>query len=148
MTEIELGGRTIPLNFTCLEMVEIQKRIGCTAAQLRDEVFGLHLTDEEDPQSLALSLPNDPEKLEKFGTLIEILGNAGLEEAGEAPDLTEKWVLRHMRPADILKYGIVLMLEINAGMRSETAEEEAEKQKGQKIDVMVAEEDRKKAPAK
>ena len=32
--------------------------------------------------------------------LIRILGNAGLEEAGEAPDLTDKKVLRAMKPAD------------------------------------------------
>ena len=80
MTEITMGGRTIPLYFTSWEMIAIQERIGCTAAQLRDEVFGLHLADEEDPESWAMSVATDPEKLKKFGTLIEILGNAGLEE--------------------------------------------------------------------
>lgn len=148
MTEITMGGRTIPLYFTSWEMIAIQERIGCTAAQLRDEVFGLHLADEEDPESWAMSVATDPEKLRKFGTLIEILGNAGLEEQGKEPDLTEKWVLRHMLPAEIVGYAILATLEVNKGMRSEVAEEEQKEQAGQKIDVMVAEEERKKAPAK
>ena len=148
MTEITMGGRTIPLQFTSWEMIAIQERIGCTAAQLRDEVFGLHLADEEDPMSWAMSLPKDAEKLKKFGTLIEILGNAGLEEEGQEPDLTEKWILRHMRPAEIVQYAILATLEINNGMRSEVAEESKSEQAGEKVDVMVAEEDRKKAPAK
>jgi len=148
MTEITMGGRTIQLQFTSWEMIAIQERIGCTAAQLRDEVFGLHLEDEEDPESWAMSLPKDVEKLKKFGTLIEILGNAGLEEQGQEPDLTEKWILRHMRPAEIIQYAILATLEINNGMRSEVAEESKKEQAGEKVDVMVAEEDRKKAPAK
>ena len=148
MTEITMGGRTIPLQFTSWEMIAIQERIGCTAAQLRDEVFGLHLADEEDPKSWAMSLPKDAEKLKKFGTLIEILGNAGLEEEGQEPDLSEKWILRHMRPAEIIQYAILATLEINNGMRSEVAEESKKEQAGEKVDVMVAEEDRKKAPAK
>lgn len=148
MTEIIICGRTIPLSFTSWEMVAIQEKIGCTAAQLRDEVFGLHLADEEDPKSWVMDVAKDPEKLKKFGTLIEILGNAGLEEIGEEPDLTAKWILRHMRPAEIVGYAILATLEINNGLRSESAEAEAEERKGQKIDVMVAEEDRKKAPAK
>ena len=148
MTEIKMGDRTIPLLFTSWEMVAIQERIGCTAAQLRDEVFGLHLADEENPKSWVMEVANNPVKLKKMGTLIEILGNAGLEEAGEGPDLTAKWVLRHMRPALILGYALAATAEIGVGMRSEVAEEGEESQKGQKIDVMVAEEDRKKEPAK
>ena len=33
--------------------------------------------------------------------MIKILGNAGLEEAGETPDLTEKAVLRAIKPNEI-----------------------------------------------
>ena len=148
MTEITMGGRTIPLQFTSYEMIAIQERIGCTVAQMRDEVLGLHLTDEEDPNSWAMSVTQEPEKLKKLGILIEILGNAGLEEQGQDPDLTEKWVLRHMLPTEIIGYALMASLEINNGMSSEVLEEEQENQKGQKIDVMVAEEERKKAPAK
>ena len=148
MTEITMGGRTIPLQFTSYEMIAIQERIGCTVAQMRDEVFGLHLSDEEDPNSWAMSVTQEPEKLKKLGILIEILGNAGLEEQGQDPDLTEKWVLRHMLPTEVIGYALMASLEINNGMRSEVLEEDQENKKGQKIDVMVAEEERKKAPAK
>lgn len=148
MTEITMGGRTIPLQFTSYEMIAIQERIGCTVAQMRDEVFGLHLADEEDPNSWAMSVTQEPEKLKKLGILIEILGNAGLEEQGQDPDLTEKWVLRHMLPKEVIGYALMASLEINNGMHSEVLEEDQENKKGQKIDVMVAEEERKKAPAK
>ena len=41
MVEIKIGGRDIPLYMSTLELVEIQKDIGCTVAQMKDEVFGL-----------------------------------------------------------------------------------------------------------
>ena len=149
--EINIGGRKIPLLLTTLELIDIQEEIGCTVAQLRDEVFGLTEDDEPDENGkpvFRFGVVNDPKKIRKMGTLIRILGNAGLEEQGKEPDLTEKWVLRHMLPAEIVGFAILATLEINRGMRSEVAEEEQKEQAGQKIDVMVAEEERKKAPAK
>ena len=65
-----------------------------------------------------------PERLEKMGRLITILGNAGLEEKGEKPDLTEKWVLRNMKPALIIGYAIATMAEITAGNMMEAKHEE------------------------
>ena len=40
MTEIKIGGRKIPLFYSVYEMIAIQKEIGCTAFQLKDDVFG------------------------------------------------------------------------------------------------------------
>ena len=80
MTEIKMGGKTIPLSYSAYEMIEIQKQIGCTAFQLKDEVFGIHQEDEDNPNSVRIDVIKDPERLEKMGKLIAILGNAGLEE--------------------------------------------------------------------
>ena len=98
MKEIRIGKREIPLFYSTYEMIAIQKEIGCTAFQLRDEVFGIVQEDEDDPMSVKLGCVTDPEKTEKLGKLIMIMGNAGLEEKGETPDLTEKWILRNMKP--------------------------------------------------
>lgn len=146
--DITIGGREIPLYFSTYEMIAIQKDIGCTAAQLRDEVFGLKLTNPDDSESWAMDVATDMVKTEKLGKLIRILGNAGLEEAGKEPDLTEKWILRRMKPGRIVEYAIAASLAIAEGNRSEVAEEMSkEKEKGP-VDEMVEEENRKKAPGK
>ena len=144
---IKIGGREIPLFCSSYEMLTIQEEIGCTLAQLRDEVFGLHQKDEDENDSWYFDVAVDPERLKKFGTLLRILGNAGLEEAGKDPDLTDKWVLRSIKPGMILPYSLTVMAEINAAQRSEVAEAAQKEQTGP-VDVMVEEENRKKAPEK
>lgn len=141
MTEIKIGGREIPLAYSAYEMVEIQKQIGCTAFQLKDQVFGIRMADEDDPQSVRMDVIQDPERLEKMGKLIAILGNAGLEEKGEEANLTAKWVLRHMKPALILGYAIAAMAEITAGNLMEAKKDE----KGP-VDEILEEEQAKKQP--
>ena len=49
---IRIGGREIPLLYTTCELIDIQEEIGCTGAQLRDEVFGIRLENEDDPTSV------------------------------------------------------------------------------------------------
>ena len=123
---VEIGGREIPLFYSSLEMVDIQKDIGCTAFQLNEEVFGIHLEDEDDPGSVRFGVITDGYKLEKFGKLIRILGNAGLEEGGREPDLTDKWILRHMKPGMVMIYVIAVVAVISEGnnIESTTTEEE------------------------
>ena len=127
MTEIKIGGRIIPLLYTTYEMVAIQEEIGCTSFQLKDEVFGIRQEDEDDPTSIQIDVGTDPEKTKKMATLIKILGNAGLEEKGQEPDLTEKWVMRNMKPAMIVPYAVLVMREISEGNKMETPDREGEK---------------------
>ena len=127
MTEIKIGGRIIPLLYTTYEMIAIQEEIGCTSFQLKDEVFGIRQEDEDDPTSIRIDVGTDPEKTKKMATLIRILGNAGLEENGEEPDLTEKWVMRNMKPAMIVPYAVLVMREISEGNKMETPDREGEK---------------------
>ena len=143
MTEIKIGGRTIPLTYTTYEMVAIQKEIGCTAYQLREEVFGLRQEEEDNPESVVMDVVTDPEKAEKLGRLISILGNAGLEESGQEGDLTGKWVLRHMKPCLIAAYAVAALAVIVEG--NTPPESPAKENKGP-VDEGLEEENAKKQP--
>lgn len=137
--EIKIGGRTIPLTLTVFEMIAIQDEIGCTVAQLRDNVFGIEHDLETDEYRFTVA--DDREKIKKFGMLLRIMGNAGLEEAGQEPDLTDKWILRHIRPALLLPYVIAATAAINDAMKMETDEPGSGP-----VDEVLAEENRKKEP--
>ena len=98
--------------------------------------------DEEKDRTadnIRLKVVSDPEKTEKLGKLIRILGNAGLEESGQEGDLTDKWVLRHMKPAMVLIYAVGVMTVISDGNMMEAKE----KQTGP-VDEIKEEEDAKK----
>jgi hypothetical protein len=140
MTEIKIGNRTVPMTMTTFELIAIQEEIGCTVAQLRDQVFGIEKDEETD--KISMTVITDPAKMKKFGTLVRILGNAGLEEAGQEADLTDKWVLRNMKPAMILPYVIVVLSVINEAMLMESAKEE----KTGPVDEVLEEQNRKKEP--
>ena len=135
--EIKIGERTVPVLLSTLEMAEIQEEIGCTVGQLRDEVFGLQVDLETD--KVTFGIVEDGKKIRKFAKLIRILGNAGLEETGQAPDLTDKWILRNMKPGLLMAYVVGVTAIINAAMQIETGK----KQEGP-VDEVLEEENRKK----
>lgn len=146
--EIIIGKRTIPLLLTTFELIEIQKEIGCTVAQLRDEVFGAYQDEENGPEGKPkwhFSVATDGEKMKKLGTLIRITGNAGLEDAGQDPDLTEKWILRNIKPAMVLPVAIVMMALVSESMMMETTKNE---ENSGPVDVTIEEENRKKEQGK
>lgn len=124
MPDIKIGGRVIPLFYSTYEMIEIEKSIGCTAFQLNEKVIGARQTDEDDPDSFEMDIISKPENKENLGKLIRILGNAGLEENGEEPDLTDKWILKHMRPSMIVLYAVAVMAVVNEGNQMEATKEE------------------------
>ena len=140
MIELKIGGRQIPLFYSVCETLAIQKEIGCTAFQLKDEVFGLELEDEEDPTSYRLNVANDAEKTEKLVKLIRILGNAGLEEKEEEPDLTDKWIMRHMKPALVPAYAVAVLAEIVEGNKVEGPKADEE---GPVEEILEAEKEKK-----
>ena len=135
--EIKIGERTVPVLLSTLEMAEIQEEIGCTVGQLRDEVFGLQVDLETD--KVTFGIVEDGKKIRKFAKLIRIMGNAGLEEAGQEPDLTDKWIMRHMKPGLIMAYVVGITAVINEYMKVETGK----KQEGP-VDEVLEEENRKK----
>ena len=146
LPEIIIGGRTIPLHYSTYETIAIQSEIGCTAFQLNDRVFGVKTIDEDKDTTLdniKLTVAEDPEKMENLGKLICILGNAGLEEAGEEPDLTTKWILRNVKPAMIVIYAMALLAVINNGNMMEAKQNE---KTNEPVDVIAEEERAKKQP--
>ena len=143
MKTIKIGKREIPLYYSTFEMVEIQEEIGCTAFQLKEEVFGIRKEDEDDPMSIVLDCVTDPAKTKKLGTLIRIMGNAGLEEDGQEGDLTDKWVLRNMKPALIMMYALAALGVINDGNRIEAPGAE---ENGEPVDEGLEEQEAKKQP--
>ena len=127
LPELKIGGRNIPLYYSTYETLAIQREIGCTAFHLKDDVFGVEVIDEDrdaTADNIKLKVANDPERMEKMGKLIRILGNAGLEESGQEPDLTDKWVLRHIKPAMVIIYAVGLMMVIRDGNVMEAKEEQ------------------------
>lgn len=139
MAELTIGGRVIPLSYTCYEMIEIERALGCTAYQLNDKVLGLRQTDEDDPTKIEMEIFHNPDMKENLGKLIRILGNAGLEDAGMEPDLTDRWVLKHMKPSEVAALAVAVMIIINDGNQME-----AEQERNGPVDEGLEEEQGKK----
>lgn len=134
MATITLKGREIPLIYTVLEMKEIQEEIA-SLGDFQYVILGRNKDDEEDN-----SLYGGPDHLNAVAKLIRILGNAGLEEAGEAPDLTDRKILRALRPADLVEAINACTNAMSEGMRSEIPEEKKEGP----VDVTLEEMNKKK----
>ena len=144
LPEIIIGERNIPLHYSTYETIAIQSEIGCTAFQLKDEVFGVKKIDEDEDETLGnieLDVVKDPVKMMKMGKLIRILGNAGLEESGQEPDLTDKWILRHMKPSMIIMYALAMIAVITSGNTMEAGRES----NGEPVDEIKEANDAKKS---
>jgi hypothetical protein len=118
MAEIMLKGRRVPLLYTVLEMKTVQEEIG----PLGDLQYTLFGRDRDDTESTAKYA--GPEHLDAVAKMIRILGNAGLEEAGESPDLTDKKVMRALRPVELPAAVNICMDALTEGMASEIPEKE------------------------
>ena len=134
MISITLKGREIPLIYTTYEMKVIQEEIAPLSRAI-SLVLGRNPDDEEDR-----SLYGGAEHLGAAAKLIRILGNAGLEEAGEDPNLTDKWVMRALRPAEIAQTVNACMDAMTEGMASEIPP----KKKEGPVDVVLEEIEKKK----
>ena len=120
MASITVKGREIPLFYSTYEMKLLQEEIA-PLAQLSSKIFG---QNPEDPKDR--SLYGGAEHLENAAKLARILGNAGLEEAGEAPDLTDKKIMRAFKPQELIVDVVNKCVEaMNEGMKSEYPQEEA-----------------------
>ena len=120
MARITLKGREIPLIYTVWEMKQIIEEIGPIGDVLY-KATGYNPDDETD-----LSRFGSEEHLETVAKLAVILGNAGLEEAGQKPDLTEKKVLRSLKPEELLPVANECLNCLTEGMRSEIPDEKKE----------------------
>ena len=131
---ITLKGREIPLVYSTLEMKTVQEEIA-PLGEINYRIYGMNPDDEED-RSRYLGA----EHLEAMAKLVRILGNAGLEEAGEEPDLTDRKVLRSIKPAEVVGIINACTQAMNEGMASEIPE----KKKEGPVDVTLEEISKKK----
>ena len=120
MATITIKGREIPLLYTVWEMKQIQEEIGPLSRAI-SLVLGRNPDDKE-----GTSKYGSAEHLKAAAALIRILGNAGLEEAGENADLTDKKIMRAVKPADLVLIINKCMDAMNEGMRSEIPEKAEE----------------------
>lgn len=134
MITIELKGREIPLLYTTWEMKQIQDEIGPISDAIA-KVLGRNPKDKKD-----MSRYMSAEHLEAVAQMIKIMGNAGLEEAGEKPDLTEKKVLRAIKPSELADVVDKCMDAMSDGMHSEIPPKKA----GGPVDVTLEEINKKK----
>ena len=118
MASFMLKGREIPLLYTTYEMKEIQETIAPLSVAI-SKVLGRNPEDPEDTSKYGSA-----EHLAAAAALIRILGNAGLEEAGEAADLTDKKVMRGLKPAELAAAVSACMEAMNEGMASEIPEKD------------------------
>ena len=137
MITINLKGREVPLLYTTWEMKQIQEEIAPMDKAMK-LVLGKNPDDEDD-----MSPYGGAEHLKHVGTLIRILGNSGLEEAGEAPDLTEKKILKALKPGQLTDAIGACINAMAEGMSSEIPEKKNEGP----VDVVLEEIEKKKEKA-
>ena len=133
MASITLKGREIPLLYTVWEMKQVQEEI-CPMGDLQYIMFGRNKDDENDRSKYA-----GPEHLNALAKLIRILGNAGLEEAEREADLTDKKVLRSLRPMELTDAINACVAAMSEGMESEIPD----KKKEGPVDVVLEEIEKK-----
>jgi len=120
MASIKLKGREIPLMYTTYEMKMIQEQFG-TLSDFDYKLLGKNKDDPEDT-----SRYGGAEQLDTLAGAIRILGNAGLEDAGAEANLTDKWILRALRPAQLIDAVRAVMKALQEGNRSEIPEKKQE----------------------
>ena len=139
MVTITLRGREVPLLYTTQEMLTIQENLGPIDKALK-LIMGRNPDDETGEDK---SLFAGAGHLKALATAICILGNAALDEAGETPDLTEKKVLRALRPTEIGDSINLIMEAMREGMASEIPD----KKPDGPVDVTLEEMNKKKEKA-
>ena len=134
MAEVLLKGREVPLLYTVCEMRDIQKEIG-PISQAIPAILGRNPDDDKD-----MSRFGGADHIEAVAKMIRILGNAGLEEAGESTYLTDKFVMRALKPSDMVTMINAGMEAMNEGMASEIPPKDSD----EPVDVTLEEMNKKK----
>ena len=112
---IMLKDREIPLKFTCLEMRDIQLEIATPLSLAISTVLGRAPGENKGTGS--------GDHLAAAAKMIRIMGNAGLEESGQEPDLTDKGVMRALKPAELAEIITECVDVISEALGTEEKEE-------------------------
>ena len=98
---VEIGGRTIPLLYNMRVQLQIEEELGMDFSEINEKLKGKKNT-------------------RTVISMILLMGNAGLKKAGQAPDLTEDWLIDHIKPGYTTSYRIAAMGAVTAGWFMET----------------------------
>ena len=109
MTELTIGKRKIPLVFDMDSWIEIEENV-CALSRLNEVV------DQHNMQG------RKSDMLRSLVAMVRIMGNEGLELDGQSRDLTDEWLKKNIRPAQMLDIKVAVITEIDKGMRLETVE--------------------------
>lgn len=104
---VNIGGRDIPLRYTMRVQLEIEEQLGMDFSEINDKLKGKKNT------RIVISL-------------IRLMGNAGLKNAGQAADLTDDWLIDHIKPGFTTTYRIAAMAAVTAGWFMESDQDEKE----------------------
>ncbi len=137
MASITLKGREIPLLYTTFALKALQEEIA-PFSRMINVILGRNPDDTTDASAFGSA-----EHIEAVAKLIRILGNAGLEEEGRDPDLTDRWILRHMKPGMIMVYVIAMVTVISDGNRVDSIKPKEEEGA---VDEGLEEQNAKKQP--
>ena len=121
---LKIGDRKIPLRFRMKQFIELEEELG-------------NLIDIKE------KLLSDRHRLKTLVFTIRVLGNAGLEAAGEEPDLTEEWLEEHMEPHGLMAYQIAVLACLSKETASQAQQEENE---NKERDLVLEEINAKKEP--
>lgn len=121
---VNIGERTIPLRFRMNQFIEIEEEIGNLG-----EIKELLLKGKK--------------RVRNTVSMIRIMGNAGLQHAGEEPDLTDDWLLENMDPHGLLAYQVAVIGCMSKETESQAA---AEEKQDEARDVVLDEINAKKEP--
>lgn len=111
---VNIGGRDIPLRYTMRVQLDIEEELGIDFSELNDRLKGKKNT------GLVISM-------------IRLMGNAGLKAAGQAADLTDDWLIDHIKPGYTTSYRIAAMAAITAGWFMENEQ----KDPGEQDDILA-----------
>ena len=121
---VKIGGRTIPLRFRMPQFAEIEEEIG-NLGEIQEILI------------------KGKKRVRNTVSVIRILGNAGLQHAGEEPDLTEEWLNENMDPHALMAYQLAVIGCLQKAEKSEAVKEHEE---NEERDLVLEEIEGKKGP--
>ena len=103
---VNIGGREIPLRYTMRVQLQIEEELGMDFSEINDK-----LKAKKNTRTVI--------------RLIRVMGNAGLQYTGQTADLTDDWLIDHIKPGFTTTYRIAAMAAVTAGwfMENEQASE-------------------------
>lgn len=102
-----IGEKKIPMKFGMRQFIELEEKLG-NLAEIKELIL------------------KGKDRLRNLVFIIRVLGNAGLKNAGEEPDLTEEWLLDNMDPHYLMAYQIAVLACLTKETESQAVKEENE----------------------